>query len=95
MEKTLTTTAADQAPEGTRFHGNVDMWVCVGKAWNAKEGWMKSTKVLEVPGAGCFLQVTTQQGDNVSEAVTWAPGVMLNQEKTGLELLTPAWQFRR
>lgn len=45
---------------------------------------MKSTKVLQVINAGCFLQVTTQQGDMVSESVTWAPGIELNPSKTRL-----------
>lgn len=69
---------------GVSVHGDPDVWVCIAKAWNAAEGWMKSTKVLQVINAGCFLQVTTQQGDTVSESVTWAPGIELNPSKTKL-----------
>lgn len=85
MERTLDTTNMEQAKAaGVEHDGNPDQWVCIAKAWNKSEGWMKSTKVLEVPGVGCFLQVTTKEKDAVAEAVCWAPGVMLTVDRTGL-----------
>ena len=38
---------------------------------------MKSTKGMEIEGVGCVVQVTTQQGDNVAEALTFVPGVKI------------------
>ena len=78
MKRTLDTTNMEQAEfSGVEHEGDPGQWVCIAKAWNKSEGWMKSTKVLEVPGAGCFLQVTTKEKDAVAEAVCWAPGVKL------------------
>ena len=55
--------------------GNGNMFQLLCKASSQVEGWMKSTKALEIPGVGCVVQVTTQQGDNIAEAVTFVPGV--------------------
>lgn len=44
-----------------RVVGDGDMWQLLCKASSEREGWMKSTKALEVPGQGCLVQVTTQQ----------------------------------
>lgn len=86
MERTLDTTNMDQAEAaGVEFSGDPGQWVCIAKAWNKSEGWMKSTKVLEVPGAGCFFQVTTKEKGGVAEAVCWAPGVRLSGDKGILE----------
>ena len=57
--------------------GNGDMFQLLCKANSKAEGWMKSTKAMEIPGVGCVVQVTTQQGDNVAEAVTFVPGVKI------------------
>ena len=40
---------------------------------------MKSTKALEISEIGCVIQVTTQQGNNVAEALTFVPGVMIEE----------------
>jgi len=55
--------------------GNGDMFKVLCKASSKEEGWMKSTKAMEIPGVGCVVQVTTQQGDNVAEALVFVPGV--------------------
>ena len=86
-EKTLHNSPASGARENVADHksyGNVDVWRLLCKASSKKEGWMKSTKVMEVehddPGArGCLVQVTTQQRNPdgsyaVSEAVAFIPG---------------------
>lgn len=58
--------------------GNGDMFRLLCKASSAKEGWMKSSKAMEIPGVGCFVQVTTQQRNPdgsyaVAEAISFAP----------------------
>jgi len=57
--------------------GDVDSFALLCKAYSKEEGWMKSTKAMEILGAGCVVQVTTQQGDNVAEALVHVPGVKI------------------
>ena len=63
--------------EDINVYGNGDMFQLLCKASSNAEGWMKSTKAMEIPAVGCVVQVTTQQGDNVAEALTFVPGVCI------------------
>ena len=81
-EKTLNNTTASQAKDNVKdiiFWGNGDTFKLISKASSAKEGWMKSTKAMQIDNVGCVVQVTTQQGDNVSEAVTFVPKVKIEE----------------
>ena len=60
--------------------GNGDMFKLLCKASSQKEGWMKSTKAMEIPNIGCLVQVTTQQGNNVAEALAFVPGVRIVED---------------
>lgn len=62
------------------FWGNGDTFKLISKASSKNEGWMKSSKAMEIIGVGCVIQVTTQQGNNVAEAVTFVPGVQIREE---------------
>lgn len=78
--KTLNTSTINQAKDNIsdlEVFGNGDTWRLLCKASSASEGCMKSTKVLPIPGLGCLVQVTTQQHDNIAEAVTFVPGAVL------------------
>lgn len=62
--------------------GDGDAWQLICKASSEAEGWMKSTKAYEIPGAGCIVQVTTQQRNldgsyAVAEAITFVPCVCI------------------
>lgn len=64
-----------------------DLFVLLSKASSENEGWMKSTKAMEVSG-GCVVQVTTQQrnengGYALAEAVTFVPGVEIAVTSAG------------
>jgi len=81
-EKTLGNTdikgAKVNVPDIVVF-GDGDKWQLICKASSLSEGWMKSTKAMEVPG-GCFVQVTTQQKNPdgsyaIAEAIAFAPGI--------------------
>jgi hypothetical protein len=75
-KKTLTNTTAKGARTQVKdieFWGDGDMFKLLSKASSKKEGWMKSTKAMEIEDLGCVVQVTTQQGNNVAEAVTFVP----------------------
>ena len=68
--------------------GDGDMFRLLCKASSEAEGWMKSTKAMEIPGVGCVVQVTTQQrtrkgGYAVAEAVTFVPGVSIVDDVNG------------
>jgi len=64
-----------------------DLWTVLCKASSKSQGWMKSTKAMGVP-CGCLVQVTTQQGDNVSEALTFVDGVKIQKlDGGGAELV--------
>lgn len=65
-----------------QFYGDGDAWRLICKASSEGEGWMKSTKAMEV-GGGCLVQVTTQQRNPdgsyaVAEAVTFVPGIKVD-----------------
>lgn len=64
-----------------KLYGDPDTWELICKASSRDEGWMKSTKAMEVTG-GCLVQVTTQQKNPdgsyaLAEAVAFVPGVQL------------------
>ena len=66
--------------------GNLFELLC--KASSEKEGWMKSTKAMEITNVGCVVQVTTQQrnhdGTNsIAEAVTFVPDVTIVDDENG------------
>ena len=81
--KTLINTTASQAKDNVKdiiFWGDGDAFKLISKASSVAEGWMKSTKAMEIEDVGCVVQVTTQQGLNVSEALTFVPGVKIQEE---------------
>ena len=54
------------------------MFQLLCKASSEDEGWMKSTKAMEIEGGGCIVQVTTQQRNHdgtyaVAEALAFVP----------------------
>lgn len=74
--KTLDVTSSKDFPGkvgDVEVFGNPDLWRLVCKASSKSQGWMKSTKVMELPNVGVVLQVTTQQGDHVAEALCFIP----------------------
>ena len=84
VEKTLHNTTASKAENNIpdiEFYGNGDMWKLLSKASSKNEQWLKSSKAMQIAGVGCAVQVTTQQGDNIAEAVTFIPGVKIKNLK--------------
>lgn len=90
MRKTLdnaTVADARASVPDIKVIGDGDLFKVLCKASSQKQGWMKSTKAMEVPG-GCVVQVTTHQrnhdGTNaVAEAVTFVPGVKIVEDVDG------------
>ena len=85
--KTLHNSNVSRAKENVKdiqIVGNGDMFQLLCKASSEYEGWMKSTKAMEVPG-GCVVQVTTQQRNPdgshvVAEALTFVPNVYIQED---------------
>lgn len=78
--KTLKNTDTDGAIKNVsdlKKFGDADSFKLISKAWSEAEGWMKSTKAMQIDGIGCVVQVTTQQGENIAEALTFVPGVRI------------------
>lgn len=81
-EKTLHNSNASGAKKNVKdivFWGDGDTFKLISKASSKAEGWMKSTKAMEIHGVGCVVQVTTQQGVHVSEALTFVPGARVHE----------------
>lgn len=79
--------AQDQIPD-IKVIGDGNMYQLLCKASSKKEGWMKSSKAMEIDNYGCVVQVTTQQGDNVAEAVCFVPGVKIIPDGNGRKLVS-------
>jgi hypothetical protein len=83
MSKTLSNTDINGAHKQVRdikTFGDGDMFKLISKAWSENEGWMKSTKAMQIEGIGCIVQVSTQQGDSVAEALSFVPGVCIIED---------------
>ena len=68
------------------------VFVLLSKASSDKEGFMKSTKVCNVPG-GCVMQVTTQQRNpngsySLAEAIAFVPNVGIDLEASPRKMVT-------
>jgi len=83
-KKTVSNTTSSQAKKNVKdiqFWGDGDTFKLISKASSKAEGWMKSSKAMQIDGVGCVVQVTTQQGSNVAEAVTFVPNVKVLEIK--------------
>jgi hypothetical protein len=95
MVKTLHNSEASVARKNVKdivSIGNTDNFKLLFKASSENEGWMKSTKAMDV-GHGCVVQTTTQQRNIdgnyvVSDAVCYVPGVtIVDDENLGCKLV--------
>lgn len=70
-----------------QFFGDGDTFRLICKASSQAQGWMKSTKAMEIAEVGCVVQVTTQQRNldgtySVAEAVAFVPGVYIAESRS-------------
>jgi hypothetical protein len=87
-EKTLENTDSNGAKKNVKdiqFWGDGDTFKLISKASSQNEGWMKSTKAMEILGVGCVVQVTTQQRNpddsySIAEALTFVPNCFIKEE---------------
>lgn len=62
--------------------GDGNLFQVLSKASSKSQGWMKSTKAMQLT-YGCLVQVTTQQGSNVAEALCYVPDVKIAPDTNG------------
>lgn len=85
--KPMGNTNMDQARASVpdlQVHGDPGAWKTICKASSEKQGWMKSTKALDLGQFGCLVQVTTEKRNpdgstSLAEALTYVPGMRLIQ----------------
>lgn len=65
------------------------MFQLISKANSKSQGWMKSTKAMQIGEVGCVIQVTTQQDSNVAEALTFVPNVKIGTDSNGNKRIIP------
>ena len=84
-EKTLDVTSVADLKEKVSdvvVVGNGDTFQLLCKASSKSQGWMKSAKALEVAEV-CVLQVTTQNGPYVAEALVFVPNAKIVEDVNG------------
>lgn len=74
---------ATQKVSDIQVVGNGDTFQLLCKANSKSQGWMKSAKAAQIDGVGCVVQVTTQQNDQVAEALVFVPGVEIKDDVNG------------
>lgn len=88
------TAEAVDAGTDVQVVGNPDQWALICKTSSEAEGWMKSTKAMQIDGAGCLVQVTTEKRGlatpNPGEALSFVPGVVIATDDRGNRYLR-AW----
>lgn len=95
IKKTLGNTDVNGAHKNVldlKVFGNGDLFTLICKASSESEGWMKSTKAMEILGVGCIVQVTTQQCNPdgsyaIAEALVFVPGVNILTDQDGNRFL--------
>ena len=65
------------------IYGDGNLFKLISKASSKAQGWMKSTKAMEIEGVGCVVQVTTEitnpdKSKSIAEALTFVPGVKIS-----------------
>jgi hypothetical protein len=61
--KHLHNTSVEDVKKSTpdvKITGNWNKFPLISKASSSSQGWMKSTKAMEIPEVGCIIQVTTE-----------------------------------
>lgn len=78
-DKKLNIIDAKQLDSDVEIFGDGNAMKLICKASSKKQKWMKSTKAMEIKGVGCYVQSSTQQGDNIAEAVCFVPYVKIKE----------------
>lgn len=94
-EKALDNTNTSDAKKTTndiKVFGNPDLWELICKASSKEQGWMKSTKAMEIGTLGVMVLVSTEFANpdgskSVSETSTFISNARIVDGKDGLEIV--------
>lgn len=94
-EKSVGITSIEEAKQvisDIEVFGDGDLFQLICKASSKSQGWMKSTKAMQVHNSGCVIQVTTQLKNpdgsySVAEALTYVPGAKIIIDGDGNKLI--------
>ncbi len=86
---------AKEATPDLKIIGKPDDFVLLCKVYSVEQNWMKSTKAKYIPNIGCLVQVTTEKGSEIAEALTFVPGVVIIDDENGGKKLIAAGDARR
>ncbi len=97
VEKTLDVVSVEDLKQKeplVKVVGNGNLFQLLAKASSESQGWMKSTKAMEIAGLGVVVQVTTQQKNadfsySLAEAITFVPYVKIGVDANGDKKLVP------
>lgn len=83
---------ATQVISDIEVFGDGDLFQLICKASSKSQGWMKSTKAMQIHNSGCVMQVTTQLKNpdgsySVAEALTYVPGAKIIIDGDGNKLI--------
>lgn len=78
--------------------GDCNLWLVICQESSLADGWVKTTRAMTT-GAGCVLQVSTQQLNkngsySLAEAVTYVPNVSIVKDIDGGNRLHPNSPFK-
>ena len=94
-EKTLNVVSEEDAVNkvsDVEIFGNGDLFKLISKASSKSQGWMESTKVCNLDN-GVLIQVTTQNKENVAEALQFVPNVNWNFEFNDFEYFDETYEM--
>ena len=93
-------TAKKNVPDIQKF-GDPDMWQSICKASSESEGWMKSTKAMQIggPRQAVIVQVSTQQrspdgSHAIAEALAVVEGGAILTRDDGRKELVRYWEHK-
>lgn len=93
IEKTMSNnaneTVSDNVPDVVLLGVDENPWKLMCKAYSKKEGWMKSTKAMNLHGNNVLVQVTTQQRNpdgsySIAEALITVQGSVVPGLEKGI-----------
>ena len=81
-KRTLKNSTIDGARKNVKdiaVFGDGDTFKLISKASSENEGWMKSTKAMQINGVGCLVQVTTLENGHPAEALSFVPDCIIEE----------------
>lgn len=69
----------------TQGWGDADIWKLLHSESNIEESWAKTTEAMVVP-TGVVLKTTVKQGETISQALQFLPGLVIVENISGNQI---------